>query len=353
MKEESESMNATERIEKLLKDGRADRVPVSGWMHMPLLDRKPEEFAEASIRQTDAARFDFLKIMSNAYCMAEAYGAGIDFVEDETRWQRPFRSYPVTDAVSLANIPVLTAENPVFQREAKLIGLLQEHYQGSMPLIATVFNPVTWLKYMADQEKTPVRYFMEEHKKELHSFCERMLQSICNQLDMLMEKGIAGIFLASQFSCRSEISPELFQEFCAPYEKAILQHVKGKTWFNMLHIHGVRDLYFEEVLDYNVEAINWENCPDGVRDDPGIISLAQAHRMTDKVLICGVDRIQDFLGGYEQVRDKMLQRLQEALAECGGERLVFCPGCGIPVGTDPQKLNTMAEAVDLCESAHF
>lgn len=353
MREKSESMNATDRIKQLLENGRADRVPVSGWMHMPLLDRNPEEFAKASIRQTDEARFDFLKIMSNAYCMADAYGTGIDFVEDGTRWQRPFYSYPVTDARTLAEIPVLKSDNPVFQREVKLVRCLQANYQGSMPLIATVFNPVTWLKYMSDQSKTPVRYFMEEHKRELHSFCERMLQSICNQLDMLMDEGIAGIFLASQFSCKSEISPELFQEFCVPYEKAILQHVKGRTWFNMLHIHGVRDLYFDEVLSYDVEALNWENCPGGVREDPGIVSLAQASRMTDKVLICGVDRERDFQGSYEQVRSQMLQRLREALAECGGERFIFSPGCGIPVGTEPKKLNAMAEAVELCESAHF
>lgn len=346
-------MNAAERIRRLLKDGRADRVPVSGWMHMPLLDRNPEEFAQASIRQTDEARFDFLKIMSNPYCMADAYGAGIDFVEDGTRWQRPFYSYPVTDVKSLAEIPVLTAENPVFQRELKLVSLLQEHYQGSMPLTATVFNPVTWLKYMADQEKTPVLYFMTEHQRELHSFCERMLQSICNQLDLFMDQGIAGIFLASQFSCRSEVPPELFREFCVPYEKAILQHVKGKTWFNMLHIHGVRDLYFEDVLDYDVEAVNWENCPGGVRDDPGVVSLKQARQMTDKILICGVDRDHDYKGSYEQVKSRMLQRLETAIEESGGERFIFAPGCGIPVGTDPRNLRALADAVDQCKASHF
>lgn len=337
-------MNAAERIKRILETGQVDRVPVSGWMHLPLLDRNAEKFANALIHETDDARFDFLKVMSNAYCMAEAYGAGIDFSDDATKWQRSFFSYPIVDAETLSRIPVLGAENSVFQREKRLIQLLNQHYGGTMPIIATVFSPVTWLKYMADQSVCSVQYFMENYKSELHKFCEHIFESICNQLDMLA--GIDGIFLASQYCSKDSIEKKLFEEFCVPYEKAILDHVKSKTWFNILHIHGTQDLYFKEILDYDVQALNWENCPQGRRCGEGIMSLTEAHQITDKILICGVDREKDFQGTYEQVANRMAQRLNESLKECNGERFIFCPGCGIPVGTEMEKLKAMAEAVD-------
>ena len=46
-----------------------DRVGISGWVHMPMVDRNVKDFTKATIDFTDNMNWDFIKLMSNGhYC---------------------------------------------------------------------------------------------------------------------------------------------------------------------------------------------------------------------------------------------------------------------------------------------
>ena len=326
-------MTSTERIKNMLQGKPVDRTAIAGWLHMPLVDRNIAQFIAATIRFTDENRWDFVKVMSNGHYMAEAYGADIRFSTDPKRWSGTFLSYPVKTPHDLLTLPVLDKTNTALAREIAVNHALVQHYQGNVPILATLFTPLTWIQEMSSStDPRLTREFMQQHKKALHTGLEALLATNLNFLDGLLAAGIDGIFLASQFISSPVINREEYDEFCRPYDQAILAYIKGKTWFNILHVHGDKQLLFNECLDYDVQAFNWEDVPYGVSDAQRS-SMQTIHGLTDKILIGGIDQHHDFYSTENNraaIRARLVQQYQRALKESGGNNLIFAPGCALP-----------------------
>src|SRR5471030_1615810 len=166
-------MTSTERIKNMLQGKPVDRTAIAGWLHMPLVDRNIEEFVAATIRFTDENGWDFVKVMSNGHYMAEAYGADIRFSTDPTRWSGTFLSYPVKTPHDLLTLPVLDKTNIALAREIAVTHALAQHYRGNVPILATLFTPLTWIQEMSSStDPRLTREFMQQHKKALHKGLE-------------------------------------------------------------------------------------------------------------------------------------------------------------------------------------
>lgn len=164
-----------------------------------------------------------------------------------------------------------------------------------------------------------------------------MTKTNMNYLDALFAEGIDGIFLANQYSMEHIISDEQYDEFCEPYEREIIQYCKGRTWFNMAHAHGDKKLRIQRYYGYGmdeIQALNWENCPAGLKDDE-ITTIKSVRSETNKVLIAGIDQNHDFItpeNDRESVKKRLVKRFQNALQENGSNRFIFAPGCAMTPG---------------------
>lgn len=339
-------MSATSRIKALLAGEQLARPAIAGWFHLPLVDRDPEAFIQETIRLTDENQWDFVKVMSNGHYLAEAYGADIQFPDDPTQWSGVFRRYPITGVQELATLPVLERDNSVLAREIGIVRGLVDHYRGNVPVIATLFTPLTWLQELTQSTRPePILAFLRQYPEAVRHALDAVLQTNLNFLDALLDVGIDGIFLATQFARSDLLSAEEFHSFCRPYDEALLHHVKDKTWFNILHIHGEHHLLFEPYLNYPVQAFNWENVPHGVPDEQRT-RVADLRARTDKVLIAGIDQHQDFYvggGNWEAVKARLEQRLTQLREESGDWRSIFAPGCALPLDSDRRLFRLLAE----------
>ncbi len=339
-------MSATSRIKALLAGEQLSRPAIAGWFHLPLVDRDPEAFIQETIRLTDEYQWDFVKVMSNGHYLAEAYGAAIQFPDDPTQWSGVFRRYPITGVQELATLPVLERDNPVLAREIAIVRGLVNHYRGDVPVIATLFTPLTWLQELTQSTRPePILGLLRQHPEAVRHALDAVLQTNLNFLDALLDVGIDGIFLATQFARSDLLSAEEFHFFCRPYDEALLNHVKDKAWFNILHIHGQHHLLFEPYLNYPVQAFSWENVPHGVPDEQRT-RVADLHARTDKVLIAGIDQHQDFYvagGNREAVKARLEQRLTQLREESGDRRIIFAPGCALPLDSDRRLFRLFAE----------
>ncbi|WP_437890657.1 uroporphyrinogen decarboxylase family protein [Phytobacter sp. V91] len=339
-------MSATSRIKALLAGEQLARPAIAGWLHLPLVDRSPEAFIRETIRLTDENQWDFVKVMSNGHYLAEAYGADIQFSDDPTQWSGVFRRYPVASVGDLATLPVLGVDNPVLAREIAIVRGLVAHYRGEVPIIATLFTPLTWLQELTQSTRPePILAFLRQHPDAVRHALDAVLQTNLNFLDALLEAGIDGIFLATQFARSDLLSAEEFHAFSLPYDEALLNHVKDKTWFNILHVHGEHHLLFEPYLNYPVQAFNWENVPHGVSDDLRT-GVADLRARTDKLLITGIDQHQDFhVGGgdREAVKARLAQRLTQLREESGDRGIIFAPGCALPLDSDKRLFGLLAQ----------
>ncbi|WP_413726122.1 uroporphyrinogen decarboxylase family protein [Sodalis sp. RH16] len=326
-------MTSAERLKSILQGKPVDRTPIAGWLHMPLVDRVIPEFVGATVQFTDENEWDFVKVMSNGHYMAEAYGADILFSTDPTQWSGTFRSYPVKSPRDLLTLPVLDKTNSALAREISVTAALVQHYQGKVPIVATLFTPLTWIQEMSSStDPRLTREFMQRHKKALHRGLEALLSTQLNFLDGLLAAGIDGIFLASQFISGEVIGREEYHEFCRPYDQRILDYIKGRTWFNILHVHGNKRLLFDECLDYDVQAFNWEDAPYGVPDTQRS-SIKAIRGLTDKIIIGGIDQHHDFSqeeNNRDVIRARLQLQYQRAMQESGGNKFIFAPGCALP-----------------------
>lgn len=340
-------MNASERLRAMVEKKPIDKVGAAGWLHMPVVDRYTDKFIKETIKFTDKNGWDFIKVMPNGHYFAEAYGADIEYLEDPTRWSGNIKKYPLETVEGVANLPVLDpAENVVFLREISVVKGLYNYYKGTTPILPTLFTPLTWIQEMSQSTVAgPTLSLIRNHKEELHKGLKALLETSIKLADAFIEAGADGFFLASQFASKDLITEEEFDEFCKPYDEALVNHINKKTWFNILHVHGDKNLYIEKFANYNVQALNWENVPHGLREDE-ITSIEKVRSLTDKIIIGGTDQHHDFNGSKKEVKERLKLRLAKSLEEAKDNRFIFAPGCALLLEVDRDVFSLVREVVD-------
>jgi uroporphyrinogen decarboxylase len=344
-------MNTSERLRAIATKKPFDKVGASAWWHLPTVDRYAGKFAEETVRFTDLNQWDFIKVMHNPHLFAEAYGVGIEYLEDPKEWSGIIHRYPIKTPDDLVKLPALDVEkNTVFAREIDVVKRLTEHYKGTVPVIFTLFTPITWVQEMT-HSTVPVETldFIHNNKKELHKALDTLLELNLQFIDMLTKAGADGFFIASQYGVakfgNTAFTDSEFDEFEFPFVKAMVDHLKKNTWFNILHVHGDRNLRIEKFLDLDVQAINWENTHPEI-SAAELISIERVRSLTDKVIISGIDKGACFEGPLAKVRDRLRSFLEKALRETKDNRLILAPGCALNLNVHEKSLAVLREVVD-------
>ena len=146
--------------------------------------------------------------------------------------------------------------------------------------------------------------------------------------------GADAFFLATQVATRSLLSPAELATFARPYDLALLDALRGKADFVLLHVHG-EDIYFEEMAAYPVQAINWHD-----RRTPP--SLAEGMSKFGGAVVGGLDDDLMLHGAPHQVR----AQVEDAIRQTQGLGLIVAAGCVTLTGTPEANLRAVRDAVD-------
>ena len=366
-------MNGRERVKALVEHRPVDRTPITGWKHFPFIDLT-DELAPTHIKFTDDNGFDIVKSMSNPSYMYEAYGCHIEFYHTDDEFygrHSDMKSTPFNSVEDLLNMPVLDRTNPVLDREIKYAKALCDHYKGEKVVICTINNPLTALKKMTTLRLPPedpwtgdpsTPLFMRGEvvqtcgnifkidRAVVKKALDAIQQTNKNYVDALIEAGIDGVFYVIQQGTYDSISLEDFNDLCRPYDLDFLNYIKDRTWFNALHTHGYKNVMLKEVLDYPVQAYNWEDNKVGkVLSNSERLSFKQARTMTDKILMGGLDMDVDYTFTQDRAKFKENIRVKyrHLVKELGSKEFIFCGGCSMPTdGINPALLSTIQDIVE-------
>lgn len=346
-------MTATERLKKMVAGEKMDSVGACGWIHTPGVDRRStEEFSSKIIEMTDYSHWDMIKVMANGGYTQEAFGVDIEYFSDELseedmKTKRLFQIHHnlVESPRQMEAFPVLdVSKNVVFQREIANIKALADHYQGTVPIMPTIFCPAHCIpEFVGGFDKA--RWFFDNHPEAVEKMLKSLLETEFQLMDAYIEAGADGFFFAQRYSNEELLSESEFVRFCRAYDEQLLAHIKDRTWFNMMHVHGARKFYWNHFKDYAVQAINWENTPMQVPKEDRA-TVAKVRQITDKVLVTGTDQFYDFYGPKEEVLEGFRKRLKQAAEESEDNRLIFAPGCSLPLDVDNETLHLLRVAVD-------
>ncbi|MGO5597201.1 uroporphyrinogen decarboxylase family protein [Blautia sp. HCP3S3_H10_2] len=336
-------MNGYQRIQAVLEGKEVDVTPIGGWQHNSLIDRDPEKMIAGTIRFTEENNWDLVKIMSQPQYMGEACGDVIEFPEnDPARLCGITKKFAFSSPEALAALEPLTLENPVFARELRAADGIVKHYKKEKVVIPTFFTPLSWLKlctspiervegldYSSYQVPT-VSDYIEKYPNELMHGLEVIHENNLRLAKGMIEAGVDGFFYSTQYTTRELISEADFQRFEKPFLMDFLEKVKGYTWFNVLHVHGIKNLMFDQIYQCEAQAFNWEDHVPGVSDEERT-SISEVRSHTDKVIMAGIERVSDFTfsSSLEEIEKRFKERYQNACAEVGGKNFIFTPGCAL------------------------
>lgn len=322
-------MNKTERIKAALAGEAVDRVPYAFWSHLPGIDLDALLLAEETWKFAQKYDIDFIKMMNNGMYAVEDYGCEVDYSEIESGGVAKIVSTPVNEYKDWDKVGTVSPDTGSLAREIKSLAALLERTKNEMPVIFTVFSPVT-----TAQKLCGGKLLKQIHSGEtglIHQALEQIAITTADLARKVVETGGDGIFFATQLSSYDCMTEEEYLEFGKPYDLKVLEAAR-EAWFNVLHIHG-NNVMFDLLKEYPVHALNWH-----VWETDPLIS--EAREKTSKCLMGGINRYSI----TENDKDALHQQITGAIEQSGGRNHILTPGCVIRYPLEEEPLSYVAQA---------
>jgi uroporphyrinogen decarboxylase len=304
-------MTKIERVRAAVAGQDVDRPPFTVWYHFGLQHAPAERTAQAHLEFFDAYNLDWLKVM-NDYSYPMPPGV-------ET----------LADAADLRRLgPLDPTEGPPGQ-QLEAIGMLARALRGRALVVDTVFNAWNTLRRNVVKEAMPA--LMREHPAALEAALGVVNDNLLRYARAALDRGAAGIFLSVPAAEESVTAAE-FARFMRPFDLALLDGLRGRGEFHVLHAHGAR-LHLDGLLDYPVQALSWADRDTGP-------SLAEMRRRTSLALMGGLNHVTFAYTSAARIRAEVAG----AVAEAGRTRLLLAPGCALPTYAFPEVIRAARDA---------
>ena len=325
-------MTHIERIEALLAGKKLDSTAINLWKHFPPYDEKPTtDLVKKCIQFQDRFDWDFVKITYHGYNSIQDWGAQITWPVRDCEWPNTTSKVGTLNQLLIKKAPdwkkltVLDPSKGTLGENVECTRILADHYKGQVPVVVTVFNPLTTAMKMGGDN---VLIHARSHEEEFKAGLEVITETTVRYVKALAEAGAAGIFLATQLGTYDKMSLEEYKKWGEPTDRAVLEACKG-MWFNIMHMHGEAPM-FELLSKYPVQAINWH---DRLAED---FALATGRKLCpDKILIGGVEEYTTLFNGTDE---EVKAQLTDAINQVPDGRLILGPGCCVPLNVPEDRL---------------
>ena len=318
------------RLEATISGQAPDRVPVALWRHWPGDDQDAQALAAAHLQWQKAYDWDLLKVGP-----ASSYSVVDWGVED--RWvghiegTRQYTHRAVQKPEDWAGLQPLDPGKGMLATQLEALRLVKESVGESIPVLVTIFSPLSQAKHLADNE--PMLSHLRQQPDLFRQGQAAILESTLRFIEAAKKLGIDGIYYAVQHARYPLMSREEYATWGRPYDLQILDAVQD-LWLNMLHLHST-DIMFDLLADYPVQLVNWHDREIGLR-------LAEGLEQIKGAASGGVDHWTLHQESPEQTHAEA----QDAIAQTNGRRLLLGTGCVAMVTTPLRNIRALRESVD-------
>lgn len=331
-------MKPKERIEYLLEGKALDKPAINLWKHFPPYDENPKDLVKKIIQFQERFNWDFVKVTYQGLYSIQDFGSKIKWPERDSNWPNTCSNvgsvseYSIKNLEDWKNLKTLSMEQGAMADAILTAKEVVTKFKKDAPVVVTVFNPLTTaMKMSGDRMLSDMRQDPEIFKKGL----DVILETTIDFVKELVKIGADGIFFASQLGSYDKMSEQEYEEFGLPYDMQILDVVKDKMWFNIMHMHG-KEPMFELFEKYPVQAINWH---DRLVD----ISLKDGRKKSNKILIGGID---EFKILNEANEEELMKHIEDALNQVEDKRLILGPGCCVPLNVNEDRLELVNQLLN-------
>jgi uroporphyrinogen decarboxylase len=325
-------MHKLERVKAALNGFAVDRPPYSFWTHLPGIDLDPQRLAEETTAFQQRYDLDFVKAMSNGLYCVEDWGCVCDYSEIESGGVAKVVRPAVSTIADWSVIASLDVTRGSFGRELEHLARLVEGVGPSVPVLATVFSPLTIAGKLSNGVS---RAHLANDADAVTHGLKAITDVTCAFTREALSRGCAGVFFAVQEATLSAYDEATYRRFGEPYDRAVLGAASAAGgWFNVVHLHG-EDILFDVVRDYPVTALNWH-----IGETPPSIHDYRASGGT-RPIVGGLQR-----GHITRMdRTAIAADIEKACNEDGGKGLLLAPACVIRHPVDEATLRWTAERI--------
>jgi len=325
------AMTHWERVRAAVAGEAVDHPPVSLWRHFPETDLDPVKLAAASVQWQRTYDFDLVKFMPSGTYGVEDWGATSAFLGSPIGARSVIRP-GVTSAEAWPRLAHLLPTKGRLGQEVAALGLAAEALNGTVPILQTVFSPLTTaFKLAGDRVFADLRRHPDLFEAGLAIIADATLAFA----RACLRAGAHGLFFSTQCDSFRVLNEAEYRRFGVPYDRRVLDGVAGESSFTMLHLHG-DDVMFDLMLDYPANMVNWH-------DRRSELDLAGAMGRFDGLLVGGLDEETTLPHGPVQA---IRAEVRNAIAQTNGRRLMIAPGCVVPIATPDSHYRAVIDAAN-------
>jgi uroporphyrinogen decarboxylase len=311
----------------------ADRPPIGAWGHTYREEWSPAELAAITVKRARQFGWDFVKFQPRAGCFAEAFGSV--YKPAGHRLRAPVLvSHAVSDLESWRTVSLVNRKALDDQVEA--IGIVARELGPDVPVLQTVFSPITVGGYLVGKSKARVVRELRKNPEVVRPALDKVAQALIDFSRRSVEAGAAGIFYAiSGYASRDAMPEALYRQLVLPYDIGVLDQLPRSAWFNTVHLCG-SNLHFGLARDLPAQAVSWSI------HNQGNPSLADGREISGRAVMGGMGQRSTLIYGP---RPEIEAEARRAIAETGGRGLLLAPGCSVPPRVREANLEAMVSAV--------
>jgi uroporphyrinogen decarboxylase len=326
-------MNGRKRVEAAIALGVADRPPVGAWGHTYREEWSPQALADITVERARQFGWDFVKFQPRASSFAEAYGSV--YRPAGHKFKGPVLvSEAVPDLESWSKVKLVNPK--VFDEQVESIGMVARGLGPDVPVIQTVFSPITVAGYLVGKSQSRVVRELRKHPELVRPALERIAEGLIDFSRRSVGVGAAGIFYAISGYLSKDAMPEaVYRELVLPHDMHVLGRLSRDSWFNVLHMCGSH-LQFGVSRDLPVQAVSWSI------HNQGNPSLVEGRKLSGRAVMGGLGQRASLLYGPPPEVEAEARR---AVAETGGRGLLLAPGCSVPPRAKDINLAAMVAAI--------
>lgn len=305
-----------ERIREVLTGNHPDRVPVGLWRHFPVDDQDPEILAESTLDFQKRYDLDLIKVTpASSYCLKD-WGAQ-DRWEGNTEGTRKYIQYVVQEPRDWDRLKVLDPRGGFLGAQLQCLKIVVGKAGATTPVVQTIFNPLAQAKNLCGD--STLRRHLQKHPDAVRTGLDIILQSTLRFIEVCLEIGVDGIFLAVQHATPAFFREEEYRKWGMPDDLKILA-AAGNSWLNILHLHG-EEIHFQLLSGYPAQVINWHDREAGP-------SLKEGYAISGKT-VCGGWRQWETIALGDG--NKVEAEAKDAIMQMQGKNLILGTGCVTPI----------------------
>ena len=276
---------------------------------------------EANMRCLEMHDHDAVSVISDPYRETSAFGAKITFNGDQSPKTEKLINSPA-DVAKLVNPDVYACERTLDR--IKGVHYYRKLLGNEFPVIGWIEGPLAEAADLSGVSETMMNMFLEpDMVKDTQRIC---LNTAKDFAAAQIEAG-ANIMGVGDAVC-SQISLELYDEFCLPLHKELFEFIHSQEALVKLHICGdiTHLLPSLSKLEIDILDIDW------------MVDIAEAHRiMGPEIMICGnLDPVSIIMEGSKQLIKAKYIEIESKIPR---ENWIMMGGCEISPVTPVENMN--------------